>query len=282
MTQPNFRDVELLSAYLDGQLSQAESARLETRLKADPQLRTVFDDLGQSRALLRKLPARRAPRNFTLTPKMAGVKPPVPRAFPLFRFASALAAILFFFSFTANLMLPALSGMGSAAPLPAYGIGGGPPPALEAQAAPTEAPAAAAPAAPAAPAATEAPAAPPQAAAQPPAATEAPAMLAPAPTTSAQDAALTPTPEALRTMASSETETSVPTEAAPAGPAQNKTSPTEPSAPVVSTPLPREVQPPVPLAVEIGLLVLAVLAGAAALFVRWRADRKFARTIKRR
>jgi len=263
MTQPNFRDVELISAYLDGQLSQAESTRLETRLKTNPQLRTVLDDLSQSRALLRKLPARRAPRNFTLTPKMAGVKPPVPRAFPLFRFASALAAILFFFSFTANQVLPALSGLGSAAPLPAYGIGGGP-------GEPAAAPAAAA--------AAEATSA--------PAATEAPAMqapIAPAPTMSAQDNfALTPTAEVMRTTASSETETPPPTEAALAPPALEKISPTEPSAMVVPTPIPREVQPPVPLAVEMGLLILAVLAGLAALFVRWRADNQFARTTKRK
>jgi anti-sigma factor RsiW len=270
MTQPNFRDVELISAYLDGQLSQAESTRLETRLKTNPQLRTVLDDLSQSRALLRKLPARRAPRNFTLTPKMAGVKPPVPRAFPLFRFASALAAILFFFSFTANQVLPALSGLGSAAPLPAYGIGGGPgEPAQEAASAATQAPAAAAPEATSAPAATAAPA------------MQAP--IAPAPTMSAQDNfALTPTAEVMRTTASSETETPPPTEAEPAPPAQSKISPTEPSALVVSTPIPREVQPPVPLAVEMGLLILAVLAGLAALFVRWRVDRKFSQTVKRK
>jgi anti-sigma factor RsiW len=260
MTQPNFRDVELLSAYLDGELPQAESARLETRLKTDPQLRTVFDELSQSRALLRKLPARRAPRNFMLTPKMAGVKPPVPRAFPLFRFASALAAILFFFSFTLNLTVPMLSGLGGAsAPMPAYGIGGGEP-AQEA-----------------------APAAPPAAAVQEaPAATEAPAALAPAapaPTMAAQDAyGLTPTPETMRTLAAAETETPAPTEAASAGPAQSKMSPTEePPAPMAfATPLPRqEVQPPIPVAIVIGLLILAVLAGAAALFVRWQADRKF-------
>ncbi len=38
MNQPTFRDVEQLSAYLDGQLPPAEAARLETRLKTDPQL----------------------------------------------------------------------------------------------------------------------------------------------------------------------------------------------------------------------------------------------------
>jgi anti-sigma factor RsiW len=275
MTQPNFRDVELLSAYLDGQLSQAESARLEARLKTDPQLRTVFDDLSQSRALLRKLPARRAPRNFTLTPRMAGIKPPIPRAFPVFRLASALAAILFFFSFAVNLTVPVFSGMHAAAPMPAYGIGGGggADPALEAaQPVATEAPAAAA--APAAPAATAAPAM--MVPAAPP---------APAATMSAQDAAaLTPTPESMRTMASSETETPSPTEMAPTGPAQSKMSPTEPPAPMeFATPLPpQEVQPPIPAIVVVGLFILAVLAGVAALFVRWRADSKFAQIIKKK
>jgi anti-sigma factor RsiW len=261
MNQPTFRDVELLSAYLDGQLSQADSTRLETRLKTNPQLRTVFDELSQSRALLRQLPARRAPRNFTLTPKMAGVKPPIPRAFPLFRFASALAAILLFFSYAANLTLPALSNMRAAAPAPVYGIGGGnqEPPAMEA--------------APAAPMA---------------AATQAPAMV-PAATAEAQDAAPTPTGEEMRTTASPETpyatetpavSTPAATEVAPVEPAQGKMAPTEQRVPVVS--VAPEVQPPVPVAVEIFLLVVALLAGAIALFLRWQADRKFSQTVKRK
>lgn len=125
MSQPSFRDIELLSAYLDGELPQADSARLEARLKSDPQLRSVYDDLRQSRAFIRKMPARRAPRNFTLTPQMAGIKPPLPRAFPVFRLASALAAILLFFSFAANLTVPALATLRAAAPPPAFGMGGG-------------------------------------------------------------------------------------------------------------------------------------------------------------
>ncbi len=124
MTQPSFRDVELLSALLDGKLSQADAARLEPRLKADPELRAVFDDLRQSRALLRQLPARRAPRNFTLTPKMAGLRPPLPRSFPAFRLASALAAFLFFFAYTANLAVPALAALRANATV-VYGVGGG-------------------------------------------------------------------------------------------------------------------------------------------------------------
>jgi hypothetical protein len=144
MKQPSFHDVELLSAYLDGQLSRVDSARLESRIKTDPGLRSVYDDLRQSRALLRKLPARRAPRNFTLTPRMAGIKPPLPRTFPIFRLASTLAAILFFFGYAVNLSVPAIAAMRAAAPAPAFGMGGGggapEEPALEMAPAPTDAP----------------------------------------------------------------------------------------------------------------------------------------------
>ena len=125
MTQPTFRDVELISAFLDGQLSRADATRLETRLKNEPALRAVFEEMGQTRTLLRKLPARRAPRNFTLTPKMAGIRPPLPRAFPVFRFASVLATILFFFAYMANISAPAMATLRAAAPAPVFGMGGG-------------------------------------------------------------------------------------------------------------------------------------------------------------
>jgi hypothetical protein len=121
----SFHDVELLSAYLDGKLSPPEVSRLETRLKADPDLRSVMDDLRQTRALLRQLPQRRAPRNFTLTPKMAGIKPPVPRAFPFFQFASAFTALLFFFTFAFNVSAPAITAYRASNPPMAYGKGGG-------------------------------------------------------------------------------------------------------------------------------------------------------------
>ena len=113
------RDLELLSSYLDGQLGPSDVTRLETRLKTDPQLADVLSDLRATRNLLRKLPQRRAPRNFTLTRKMVGQNPPLPRTYPLFRFASALATLLFFFSFGFNAV-----GRMAAQP-PAFGMGGG-------------------------------------------------------------------------------------------------------------------------------------------------------------
>jgi hypothetical protein len=247
MTQPNFHDVELLSAALDGQLSPAESARLEMRLKTDPQLRALSDELSETQALLHRLPARRAPRNFTLTPKMAGVKPPLPRTFPLFRFASALAALLFVFSLTANLTFPSF---GAAAPLPIYGMGG---------AAPMEAPAAAAPMAPAAPAATAAPAP-----------TSAPAQLVPAAPSTQQEIAPAPTATPGLTPAAADQ-------------AQAKLAPTlEAAQPAAELPVAAQerIKPPVPTGVLIGLLLLSLLAGAAAIFVRWRADQEFSRRHK--
>jgi len=116
----NQRDLELLSAYLDGQLKPSESARLETRLNSDPQLASVLTDLRATRNLLRKLPARKAPRNFTLTRKMVGQNPPLPRAYPWFRFASALATLLLFFSFGVNTV-----GRQMASQAPGFGMGGG-------------------------------------------------------------------------------------------------------------------------------------------------------------
>jgi anti-sigma factor RsiW len=117
---PSFRDVEKLSAYLDGQLKSSEKARLESRLQSDPELASILKELRQTRGLLRQLPQRRAPRNFTLTPKMVGQKPPLPRTYPVFRFATALATLLLFFTFAANSVAPSLA----TAPYP-YGRGGG-------------------------------------------------------------------------------------------------------------------------------------------------------------
>ncbi len=132
MTTPSFRDVEQLSAFLDGQLSQGDAARLDIRIKSDPDLATALADLRQARAILRRSPMRRPPRNFTLTPKMAGVKPPIPRAVPALGWASAVAMVLFAFTLGTNLLskisFGAAAPMRAAAPMNSegYGLGGGP------------------------------------------------------------------------------------------------------------------------------------------------------------
>ncbi len=115
----NQRDLELLSSYLDGQLKPSDSARLEKRLASDPALRAVLDDLRSARGLLRQLPMRKAPRNFTLTPKMVGKNPPLPRSYPAFRFVTALASLMLFFTLGLNFVVPQI------AQTPAFGMGGG-------------------------------------------------------------------------------------------------------------------------------------------------------------
>jgi anti-sigma factor RsiW len=139
----NQRDLELLSSYLDGQLKPSESARLEARLSTDPSLRGVLDDLRSARGLLRRLPMRKAPRNFTLTPRMVGKNPPLPRTYPAFRFVTALASVLLFFTLGLNYLVPQMASQS-----PAFGMGGGGAPEVFSAEAPaaTEAPAAEAPA----------------------------------------------------------------------------------------------------------------------------------------
>lgn len=139
---PSFHDVEFLSAYLDGQLKPVEVERLESRLKSDQDLAAVLEQLRSTRGLLRQLPSRRAPRNFTLTPQMAGIKPPVPRSYSALRFATVLATLLFIISVAINGLVPVASSRLAAAPAPAYGIGGGGGYGGAQQSAPQEAPAA--------------------------------------------------------------------------------------------------------------------------------------------
>ncbi len=132
----NERDLELLSSYLDGQLTPSDSARLESRLKSDGGLASTLDDLRAARTILRQLPKRRAPRNFTLTRKMVGLNPPLPRSYPAFRFATVVATLLFFFTFGINMLAPQL------AQVSPFGMGGGAPEIFSAApAAATEAPA---------------------------------------------------------------------------------------------------------------------------------------------
>ncbi len=128
----NFREIELLSSYLDGQLNASESTRLESRLTSDPELASVLFDLRAARGILRKLPVRKAPRNFTLTRKMVGLKPPLPRAYPIFRFSTAFATVLLMLSLAANLVIPQFN-FAASAPQAAYGSGGGGDPASAAE-----------------------------------------------------------------------------------------------------------------------------------------------------
>lgn len=63
---PTEQDFELLSAYLDNQLSARDRSQLEIRLAAEPALRAALDELQLTVAVLKAAPQIAVPRNFTL------------------------------------------------------------------------------------------------------------------------------------------------------------------------------------------------------------------------
>jgi anti-sigma factor RsiW len=91
---PSDRDLELLYAYLDGELTDREKELLEQRLARENALRAELDDLRETVALVSDLPRLKAPRNFTLDPAVYG-RPVRRRIFTLtfaLRFSGALGA----------------------------------------------------------------------------------------------------------------------------------------------------------------------------------------------
>lgn len=88
------RDLETLSAYLDGALDGPAAARLQTRLAAEPQLAAALRRLEQVRGWLRAAPQRRLPRGFTLSPTTAAELRPARSSFGAWRLLSAAASFL--------------------------------------------------------------------------------------------------------------------------------------------------------------------------------------------
>lgn len=88
-------DWQLLSEYLDGQISPRDKANLEKRMQTQDALREGLEELRQTRMILRSATKQRVPRNFTLTPSMVEKMQPKPwlRFVPVLNFASAAAAL---------------------------------------------------------------------------------------------------------------------------------------------------------------------------------------------
>jgi hypothetical protein len=99
----------LLSAYLDGELSDREKRQVEEWLQQDPARRTALEGLRHTRQVLRYAPQRSVPHNFTLTPDMLR-KPLLPSFSRMFSYSTALAGILL----AAVLGLDLFSNMGRA------------------------------------------------------------------------------------------------------------------------------------------------------------------------
>jgi hypothetical protein len=108
----SLRDWELLSEYVDRQLSPKQAQRMEARLQQNPDLRDALNDLLRLKAVLRSAPRLKAPRRFTLKPEMVSQRPSR-RIYPVFQFASAVASLLFVLVLIGDLV-----GLGSPATLP--------------------------------------------------------------------------------------------------------------------------------------------------------------------
>lgn len=169
------RDQELLSAYLDNELTVAERVNLERRLGAEPRLKRELEELQGLTAVLDTLAPLPLPRSFTLDP--ATVAPPR-RFFPfssVLQMGSGLAGLALVLLATVQLLnAGAISPAPMAAPMAEMA-------ADDAERMAPSAPAAEPPSAAMAPAATEAPAA---AAEMAPLATEAPAAASSLPSVS--------------------------------------------------------------------------------------------------
>jgi anti-sigma factor RsiW len=130
---------ETLSAYLDGELSPSESARLEETLARDSVLQQDLREMQSWQQEMRAMPKRRAPRNFTLDPARYGrpQRQPLAGAYPLLRGATAVAALMLIIALAANVFFGESSDavMSEAAPVAMMEM-------ATAEAAPQEAPAA--------------------------------------------------------------------------------------------------------------------------------------------
>lgn len=87
-------DWESLSAYVDYRLSDSERTLLEGRLRAEPELQRALEEMRRIKAVAWYATRRRAPRNYTLSPRQVKARASSP-LYPTFRLASVLASVLF-------------------------------------------------------------------------------------------------------------------------------------------------------------------------------------------
>lgn len=110
------KDYLLLSAYLDGELTQSDMQRVEKRLVSDHQFKRTSQELAYTKRMLHALPKIRAPRNFLLTPER--VKKPAKRQLfqPAWGLVSAVSTFLLLVIFAGSSILPRLGAFRGAAP----------------------------------------------------------------------------------------------------------------------------------------------------------------------
>jgi len=110
------RDLERLSAFLDGELSPGEAEQLEARLATDQRLNETLKALQATSNIIGTLPEVDIPHSFALTPEM--VRPR--RAYPILQLTTAMAALGFVLVVGADLLLSNAASNSSQAPGQAF------------------------------------------------------------------------------------------------------------------------------------------------------------------
>jgi anti-sigma factor RsiW len=87
------KDLELLSSYLDGQLSLSEEKQVKERLDSDSAFQEAFEKLERTHLILSSLTQLPVPHNFTLSPDLNKKKGYIPSFFQFFRLSSAIATL---------------------------------------------------------------------------------------------------------------------------------------------------------------------------------------------
>lgn len=99
------KDFNRLMAYMDGSLSKKDRVRFENKLETSVELKQALLQQKRLKAALRSLPVKNAPRDYMLTPDMVKIHNKVSPMFPVFRFASAAAAIMLMLVFAGQYLL---------------------------------------------------------------------------------------------------------------------------------------------------------------------------------
>lgn len=99
------KQLEQLSAFLDGQLSETEKRQVESRLSSEPELREQYEGLRKTKLLFSRIPRVPAPRSFALTPEMVKVRQKKQPLTTTLRWATSVAAILLVVMFGAEFLL---------------------------------------------------------------------------------------------------------------------------------------------------------------------------------
>lgn len=99
------KELEQLSAYLDGQLNETEQKQIESRLAAEPELQEMYAGLRNTKLLFGRVHRVHAPHSFALTPEMVKVRKQKLPSFATIRWATSLAAILLVVMFGAEFIL---------------------------------------------------------------------------------------------------------------------------------------------------------------------------------